>query len=222
MQLNLKDVCKIYEMGSNQVHAVNHVDLKVDTGDFVSITGDSGSGKSTLLNLIGGIDTPTSGEIWIDGIEISRLNVEKRTKYRRKNIGFIFQDFNLVDFLNVQDNIILPLSISGKKVDKELYTHILESLEIYNLVDKYPATLSGGQKQRVAIARAVLMEPKLILADEPTGSLDSRNTESVFKILKKLAQDFNQTIIMVTHNLELARRCDALITMKDGNVYVNQ
>lgn len=222
MELKVEKVTKIFNSGDSQVYAVNEVNLQISKGAFVAITGDSGSGKSTLLNLIGGIDVPTGGEIWIEGVNIAGLESDKRTRYRRENIGYIFQDFNLVDFLNVQDNIILPLSVSGKEIDKELYKRVLKKLEIYELTRKYPSMLSGGQRQRVAIARAVLMEPKLILADEPTGSLDSRNTESVFGLLKKLAKEFEQTVIMVTHNLDLARRCDAVITMKDGNAYVNE
>lgn len=222
MEFELKKVTKIFNSGDSQVYAVNEVNLQISKGAFVAITGDSGSGKSTLLNLIGGIDVPTGGEIWIEGVNIAGLENDKRTLYRRENIGYIFQDFNLVDFLNVQDNILLALSVSGKEVDKKLYKSILKKLEIHDLTSKYPCMLSGGQKQRVAIARAILMNPKLILADEPTGSLDSRNTEIVFLLLKKLAQEFEQTVIMVTHNLELARRCDAVITMKDGKAYVNE
>lgn len=222
MKLELKEVTKIYNAGDSRTYAVNRVNLEISSRAFIAITGDSGSGKSTLLNLIGGIDVPTGGDICIEGVNIAALESDKRILYRRKNIGFIFQDFNLVDFLNVQDNILLPLSVSGKKIDKELYTELLKRLEIFELTKKYPNMLSGGQKQRVAIARAVLMQPKLILADEPTGSLDSRNTENVFKLLKDLAQEFEQTVIMVTHNLDLAKRCDSVIVMKDGNAYVNQ
>ncbi len=219
MEIILKNVSKMYNVGSTQVYAVYHVDMVIEGGSFIAITGDSGSGKTTLLKLMGAIETPTSGEIWIDKLNIANLTEEKKIIYRRKNIGFIFQDYNLVDFLSVQDNIILPISLTKKNIDKKNYENILKSLGILDLVGKYPGMLSGGEKQRVAIARAVLMQPEVILADEPTGNLDSRNTKEVFGLLKMLVEEFEQTVIMVTHNLALAQKCDYIMNMKDGKIY---
>lgn len=219
MELFLKNVSKIYRNGENVTYALTQVDLEIKQRKFVAITGDSGSGKTTLLKLIGGIEKASEGEIWIDKTNITNLTSEQRVIYRRENIGFIFQDFNLVEFLNVQDNILLPISLVNGDINKEKYTYLLETLRISKLVGKYPNTLSGGEKQRVAIARALLMQPRLILADEPTGNLDSRNTEEVFCLLKRLSEEFEQTTIMITHDLKLADRCDRVLTMKDGRLY---
>ena len=219
MELFLKNVSKIYRNGENVTYALTQVDLEIKQRKFVAITGDSGSGKTTLLKLIGGIEKASEGEIWLDKTNITNLTSEQRVIYRRENIGFIFQDFNLVEFLNVQDNILLPISLVNGDINKEKYTYLLETLRISKLVGKYPNTLSGGEKQRVAIARALLMQPRLILADEPTGNLDSRNTEEVFWLLKRLSEEFEQTTIMITHDLKLADRCDRVLTMKDGRLY---
>ena len=219
MELFLKNVSKIYRNGENATYALTQVDLEIKQRKFVAITGDSGSGKTTLLKLIGGIEKASEGEIWLDKTNITNLTSEQRVIYRRENIGFIFQDFNLVEFLNVQDNILLPISLVNGDINKEKYTYLLETLRISKLVGKYPNTLSGGEKQRVAIARALLMQPRLILADEPTGNLDSRNTEEVFCLLKRLSEEFEQTTIMITHDLKLADRCDRVLTMKDGRLY---
>ena len=170
MELFLKNVSKIYRNGENVTYALTQVDLEIKQRKFVAITGDSGSGKTTLLKLIGGIEKASEGEIWLDKTNITNLTSEQRVIYRRENIGFIFQDFNLVEFLNVQDNILLPISLVNGDINKEKYTYLLETLRISKLVGKYPNTLSGGEKQRVAIARALLMQPRLILADEPTGN----------------------------------------------------
>ena len=219
MELFLKNVSKIYRNGENVTYALTQVDLEIKQRKFVAITGDSGSGKTTLLKLIGGIEKASEGEIWLDKTNITNLTSEQRVIYRRENIGFIFQDLNLVEFLNVQDNILLPISLVNGDINKEKYTYLLETLRISKLVGKYPNTLSGGEKQRVAIARALLMQPRLILADEPTGNLDSRNTEEVFCLLKRLSEEFEQTTIMITHDLKLADRCDRVLTMKDGRLY---
>lgn len=219
MEFFLKNVSKIYRNGENVTYALTQVDLEIKQRKFVAITGDSGSGKTTLLKLIGGIEKASEGEIWLDKTNITNLTSEQRVIYRRENIGFIFQDFNLVEFLNVQDNILLPISLVNGDINKEKYTYLLETLRISKLVGKYPNTLSGGEKQRVAIARALLMQPRLILADEPTGNLDSRNTEEVFCLLKRLSEEFEQTTIMITHDLKLADRCDRVLTMKDGRLY---
>lgn len=219
MKLLVKDLVKIYGVEKNQIAAVDKVDLIVEEQSFSAIIGDSGSGKSTLLKLIGGLESPSGGEIWLDNVNIATLKGDKLICYRRENIGFIFQDYNLVDFLTVKENIMLPVDLIKRKPELDLFNHIIEQLGIEKFLNYNPVTLSGGEKQRVAIARALFMQPKLILADEPTGSLDSRNTEEVFNLLKDLSQKFKQTIIMVTHNIELAKRCDALIEMKDGKIY---
>lgn len=219
MKIVLKDVFKQYNGGGIEVRAVDHINIVVNSGDFLAIVGDSGSGKTTLLKLIGGVEEATSGEIWIDNINIVGLKKEDRILYRRKNIGFIFQDYNLVEFLDVQDNILLPVSLSKKEIKQEKYDYILEYLGISEIKRKYPNMLSGGQKQRVAIARAILMEPQIILADEPTGNLDSRNTEEVFTLLKKLAAKYEQTVMLVTHNIMLAKQCNYILNMKDGKIY---
>lgn len=218
MELLLKNVSKIYKNGENVTYALRQVNLEINQRNVIAITGDSGSGKTTLLKLIGGIERPSEGEIWINKTNITDLTSEQRVIYRRKNIGFIFQDFNLVEFLNVQDNIILPISLVNGNIDKEKYTYLIETLRISKLVGKYPNILSGGEKQRVAIARALLMQPRLILADEPTGNLDSRNTEEVFCLLKRLSEEFDQTTIMITHDLKLANRCEKVLRIKDGRL----
>lgn len=218
MELLLKNVSKIYKNGENVTYALRQVNLEINQRNVIAITGDSGSGKTTLLKLIGGIERPSEGEIWINKTNITDLTSEQRVIYRRKNIGFIFQDFNLVEFLNVQDNILLPISLVNGNIDKEKYTYLIETLRISKLVGKYPNTLSGGEKQRVAIARALLMQPRLILADEPTGNLDSRNTEEVFCLLKRLSEEFDQTTIMITHDLKLANRCEKVLRIKDGRL----
>lgn len=219
MEILLKNVFKEYSFANIKVCAVDHVDINIKKGDFVAIVGDSGSGKTTLLKLIGGLETVTGGEILINGVNIAALTKEEAILYRRENIGFIFQDYNLVDFLNIQDNILLPISLTQKEINREEYEHILEYLGISKLKCKYPNMLSGGEKQRVAIARAILMHPKVILADEPTGNLDSRNTKEVFELLNVLAKEYKQTVLMVTHNLMLAQQCDYILNMRDGKIY---
>lgn len=219
MELTIKNLSKKFGDSTNQVLAVNNVSFHIKERTFVAIIGDSGSGKSTLLNLIGGLETATSGEIWLDNTNITSLAGDSFIHYQRENIGFVFQEFNLVDFLTVKENIVLPVSLINRNINNILFEQIVTHLGIEKLLNKYPATLSGGEKQRVAIARALFIEPKLILADEPTGSLDSRNSEEVFKLLKQLSEKFEQTIIMVTHNLSLAQKCDKVMRMKDGKIY---
>lgn len=219
MELTIKNLSKKFGDSTNQVLAVNNVSFHIKERTFAAIIGDSGSGKSTLLNLIGGLETATSGEIWLDNTNITSLAGDSFIHYQRENIGFVFQEFNLVDFLTVKENIVLPVSLINRNINNILFEQIVTHLGIEKLLNKYPATLSGGEKQRVAIARALFIEPKLILADEPTGSLDSRNSEEVFKLLKQLSEKFEQTIIMVTHNLSLAQKCDKVMRMKDGKIY---
>lgn len=216
--LVLKDVVKIYPQGDTEVPAVNFVNLTVQDGEFLSIIGDSGSGKTTLLNLIGGIDKQTSGQIFLDGLELKNLNEEELTEYRRKNIGFIFQEYNLISILNVRENIILPLHLDGREVDEIYFNEILDLLEISSKLESFPNELSGGQQQRVAIARALISRPKIILADEPTGNLDYRNSRNILELFVRMNRQFHQTILMITHNLELTKYSDRVVRILDGRV----
>lgn len=218
MALIIDKVKKIYKQGEIEVKAVNDVNFTVKEGEFLSIIGDSGSGKTTLLNLIGGIDHQTEGKIMFDDVELNNLNEEELTEYRRKNIGFIFQEYNLIPILNVRENIILPLNLDGKEVDNDYLDEILDLLEIKQKISAFPNQLSGGQQQRVAIARALISKPKVILADEPTGNLDQRNSQNIMELFVQMNKKFNQTIIMITHNLELTKYCDRVIRILDGQI----
>lgn len=218
MALTIDKVKKIYKQGKIEVKAVNNVSFTVKEGEFLSIIGDSGSGKTTLLNLIGGIDHQTEGKIMFDDVELNNLNEEELTEYRRKNIGFIFQEYNLIPILNVRENIILPLNLDGKEADNDYLDEILDLLEIKQKISAFPNQLSGGQQQRVAIARALISKPKVILADEPTGNLDQRNSQNIMELFVQMNKKFNQTIIMITHNLELTKYCDRVIRILDGQI----
>lgn len=218
MALTIDKVKKKYKQGEIEVKAVNDVSFTVKEGEFLSIIGDSGSGKTTLLNLIGGIDHQTEGKIMFDDVELNNLNEEELTEYRRKNIGFIFQEYNLIPILNVRENIILPLNLDGKEVDNDYLDEILDLLEIKQKISAFPNQLSGGQQQRVAIARALISKPKVILADEPTGNLDQRNSQNIMELFVQMNKKFNQTIIMITHNLELTKYCDRVIRILDGQI----
>ncbi|HFH9414824.1 TPA: ABC transporter ATP-binding protein [Streptococcus pyogenes] len=218
MTLIIDKVKKIYKQGEIEVKAVNGVSFTVKEGEFLSIIGDSGSGKTTLLNLIGGIDHQTEGKIMFDDVELNNLNEEELTEYRRKNIGFIFQEYNLIPILNVRENIILPLNLDGKEADNDYLDEILDLLEIKQKIFAFPNQLSGGQQQRVAIARALISKPKVILADEPTGNLDQRNSQNIMELFVQMNKKFNQTIIMITHNLELTKYCDRVIRILDGQI----
>lgn len=218
MILNLKDVRKTYEQGMEKINAVEGVNLTVQYGEFISIIGESGSGKTTLLNIIGGIDDQTSGEVLIENIELKNLNEEERTVFRRKNIGFIFQNYNLIPILNVRENIILPLNLDGREVDEVYLNEILELLDIKNKLYSFPNELSGGQQQRVAIARALISKPKIILADEPTGNLDHKNSEKIISLFSQMNKKFKQTIVMITHNLELTKYSNRVIKILDGKI----
>lgn len=202
----------------NIVKAVDDIELFIDEGEFVSIIGDSGSGKTTLLNLIGGVDRPTSGEIIIANQDINELTNDELTRFRRKHIGFIFQNYNLVSILNVRENILLPLDLDDRQYDKEYFNEIVSTVGIDDKLDEFPAKLSGGQQQRVAIARALITKPKIILADEPTGNLDHKNGENIINLLIESNQRFNQTILMITHNLELARKTNRILEILDGKI----
>lgn len=216
--LSAKDLCKSYGSGENSVQALNHVSISVENGEFVAVIGTSGSGKSTLLNLLGGLDTPTSGEVLISGKKLFQMNEEARTIFRRRNIGFVFQNYNLVPVLNVYENIVLPIELDGTKVDTEYVKTILHTLGLEQKVQAMPNQLSGGQQQCVAIARALAAKPAILLADEPTGNLDSKTGMDVIALLKMTSQAFHQTIVMITHNEEIALIADRMIRIEDGKV----
>ena len=213
-----KNVRKIYRMGENNVYALNGVDFTVKEGEFVAIVGASGSGKSTLLNLLGAMDSPTEGEIFVRGIPLAQMSQNEQTIFRRRNIGFIFQDFKLLPVLNVYDNMVLPLKLDGRKIDREFAEMLLKSLGLQNKREQTPYTLSGGEQQRVAIVRALITRPAVVLADEPTGNLDSRTGMEVIGLMKVLAQKFYQTLVVVTHDEEVAQMADRIIRIEDGKI----
>ncbi|OPA81492.1 ABC transporter ATP-binding protein [Paenibacillus selenitireducens] len=220
MILEGKALCKYYGEGENQVKAIHQVDFSVKKGEFISIVGQSGAGKSTLMHIIGGLDRPTSGEVIIIGTSIYSLPVNQLAVFRRREIGFVFQGFNLVPSLNVWENIILPIGLDGKKADVGYIEDILNTLGIYEKRTNLPTTLSGGQQQRVAIARAIASRPAIVLADEPTGNLDSRSSGDVLDLLRLSVQKYNQTLIVVTHNDEVARLADRTVRVVDGSIAV--
>lgn len=209
---------KYYGKGEALVKALDGVDLEIERGKFTAIIGTSGSGKSTLLNMLGGLDTPTEGSIRIGGTELAKLTSEEATVFRRKQVGFIFQNYNLVPVLSVWENIILPISLDGRKPDKKFIMQIVKLLGLEKKLDNLPNNLSGGQQQRVAIARALGSKPSIILADEPTGNLDTRTSDDVIGLLKATSQKFHQTIVMITHNPEIASMADRVIRIEDGRI----
>lgn len=216
--LKVENLCKTYGKGENEVRAVNNVSFKVEKGEFVAIIGASGSGKSTLLHLLGGVDRPTSGKVYIDGKDIYTLNNDNLAIFRRRQIGLIYQFYNLIPTLNVEENITLPCRLDGKEVDKKRLEEVLNTLKLSNRKNHLPNQLSGGQQQRVSIGRAMMNEPALMLADEPTGNLDSKASEEIVTLLKKSNKDYKQTIIMITHNLEIAKVADRIIKIEDGKI----
>ena len=218
--LETKDLRKVYGSGDTEVRALDGVDLTVEKGEFVAVVGTSGSGKSTLLHMLGGLDRPTSGTVTVDGRELSALKDEELTIFRRRKIGFVFQNYNLVPVLNVYENIVLPIQLDGKAPDRDYVDQIIETLGLGNKLQNLPNNLSGGQQQRVAIARALAAKPAIILADEPTGNLDSATSLDVMGLLKVTAQKFSQTIVMITHNEELAQMADRIIRIEDGRIVV--
>lgn len=209
---------KYYGTGEKQVRALDGVDLCVNQGEFVAIVGTSGSGKSTLLHMLGGLDRPTEGKVHVDGKDIFTLNNEALTIFRRRKIGFVFQAFNLVPVLNVYENIVLPIELDGNAVDEVYVKNIIDTLGLADKTDSMPSQLSGGQQQRVAIARALATKPAILLADEPTGNLDSQTSQDVLGLLKVTGQQFNQTIVMITHNEEIAQMADRIIRIEDGRI----
>ena len=216
--LQTTDLKKYYGTEPNITKALDGVTLSIEEGEFVAIVGTSGSGKSTLLNMMGGLDTPTSGSIKVKGKELSKFNDEKLTIFRRRQIGFIFQNYNLVPVLNVYENIVLPVELDGDKVDKKFMGEVVRMLALEDKLNNLPNNLSGGQQQRVAIARALISKPAIVLADEPTGNLDSRTSSDVLGLLKVTSQKFHQTLVMITHNNEIAQRADRIIRIEDGKI----
>ena len=216
--LKTNELKKYYGADPNLVKALDDVGLDVEQGEFVAIVGTSGSGKSTLLHMLGGLDNPTSGSVAVDGKELSKMNDDQLTIFRRRNIGFIFQNYNLVPILNVYENIVLPIELDGEKPDKEFIDKIVRMLGLTEKLDNLPNNLSGGQQQRVAIARALATKPAIILADEPTGNLDSKTSQEVLGLLKMTSQQFHQTIVMITHNSEIAQLADRIIRIEDGRI----
>ena len=211
-------LCKVYGSGENEIRACDEVSISIEDGEFIAIIGTSGSGKSTLLNLLGGLDRPTSGKVTVSGKDIFAMNDEELTIFRRRNIGFVFQNYNLVPILNVYENIVLPVELDGSEIDQGYVDHIIQTLGLQEKLTAMPNQLSGGQQQRVAIARALAAKPAIILADEPTGNLDSRTGMDVISLLKLTSQEFHQTIVMITHNEEIALMADAMLRMEDGRV----
>ena len=216
--LKVENLSKVYGAKENKVVALDNVSFSVNKGEFVAIVGHSGSGKSTLLHLIGGVDRPTKGKVIIEGNDIYTLNDDNLAIFRRRQVGLIYQFYNLIPILNVEENIVLPLELDGKKVDKNELNELLDTLGLMNRRTHLPNELSGGQQQRTSIGRAIITHPAIILADEPTGNLDSKASEEIMELLKLSNKKYKQTIIMITHNLELAAQADRVITIEDGHI----
>ena len=216
--LQTTELKKYYGAKPNITRALDGVTLSIEKGEFVAIVGTSGSGKSTLLNMIGGLDVPTSGKVIVDGRELSTLKDEQLTIFRRRKIGFIFQNYNLVPVLNVYENIVLPVELDGNKVDKKFMKEVVQMLGLEDKLNNMPNNLSGGQQQRVAIARALVSKPAIVLADEPTGNLDSKTSADVLGLLKTTSQKVHQTLVMITHNNEIAQLADRIIRIEDGKI----
>lgn len=216
--LETKDLCKYYGSGATEVRALDGVTMSVERGEFVAIVGTSGSGKSTLLHMLGGLDRPTKGSVVVDGKSIFDLKDEALTIFRRRKIGFVFQSYNLVPVLSVYENIVLPVELDGNKVDEAYVNEVVETLGIADKLNNLPNQLSGGQQQRVAIARALASKPAIILADEPTGNLDSKTSQDVLGLIKVTSQKFGQTMVMITHNEEIAQMADRIVRIEDGRI----
>lgn len=216
--LRTENLKKYYGSGDNLVKALDGVDFSVDRGEFVTVVGTSGSGKTTFLNMVGGLDNPTEGSVMVDGKEIGGMTADELTVFRRRQIGFVFQNYNLVPMLNVYENVTLPIELDGSKVDKEFIGNVLHMLHLDDKLDRFPNQLSGGQQQRAAIARAIASKPAIVLADEPTGNLDSKTGQEVLGLLKQTAGNFGQTLVMITHNLDIAQLADRIVRIEDGKI----
>ncbi len=216
--LETQGLTKIYGSGETAVHALRSVDLAVENGEFVAIVGTSGSGKSTLLHMLGGLDRPTAGKVLVDGQDIFALKDEALTIFRRRRVGFVFQSYNLVPMLSVYENIVLPIQLDGAKVDEDYVSEVIRTLGLSGRLHSLPNQLSGGQQQRVAIARALATKPAIVLADEPTGNLDSKTSQDVLGLMKVTSQRFGQTMVMITHNEEIAQLADRIVRVEDGRV----
>lgn len=216
--LKTENLCKFYGKGENAVKAVDHANISITQGEFVSIVGKSGSGKSTLLHMLGGLDYPTSGKVYMGGKDIFTLKEDNLAVFRRKKIGFVFQSFNLVSTINVWENIVLPIGLDGGKVDTAFVESIIETLGLEKKIHNLPTTLSGGQQQRVAIARAIASKPDIVLADEPTGNLDSKTSDEVMGLLKLSAKKYGQTLLIITHDEDIAQLAERTIVIEDGRV----
>ena len=219
--LETQDLCKYYGSGATQVRALDGVNMRVESGEFVAIVGTSGSGKSTLLHMLGGLDRPTSGSVTVDGQKLFDLSDEALTIFRRRKIGFVFQAYNLVPVLSVYENIVLPLQLDGREVDTAFFDDVVQALGLAEKLQRLPNQLSGGQQQRVAIARALAAKPAIILADEPTGNLDSKTSQDVLGLIKVTSQKYAQTTVMITHNEEIAQMADRIVRIEDGRIVGN-
>ncbi len=216
--LKTENLKKYYGSGDSLVKALDGIDFSVDRGEFVAVVGTSGSGKTTFLNMVGGLDNPTEGSVTVDGQEIGGMTADELTVFRRRQIGFVFQNYNLVPMLNVYENITLPIELDGSKVDKDFIGGLLKLLHLDDKPGRFPNQLSGGQQQRTAIARAIASKPAIVLADEPTGNLDSKTGQEVLGLLKQTARNFGQTLVMITHNLDIAQLADRIVRIEDGKI----
>ena len=216
--LEIRNLCKVYGSGETQVNALQNVSFEVEQGEFLAIVGPSGSGKSTLLHILGGVDVPTSGEVIISGTDITKLDETKLAIFRRRHIGLIYQFYNLIPILNVEENMTLPILLDGKKPDQKLLADLVEKLGLNDRLNHLPSQLSGGQQQRVSIGRALMNHPALLLADEPTGNLDQKNTKEIVSLLRKFNREYKQTVIIITHDERIALSADRVITIEDGMI----
>jgi len=219
--LRVENLTKVYGEGQNKVIALDNVSFNVEKGEFVAIVGASGSGKSTLLHLLGGVDKPTKGKVFVDGKDIYKLSEDNLAIFRRREVGLIYQFYNLIPILNVEENITLPLELDNRKIDKTDLNELLKKLGMYNRRTHLPNELSGGQQQRTSIGRALITHPAIILADEPTGNLDSKSSDEIVELLRQTNKEYKQTIIMITHNMEIAKMADRIIEIEDGHILEN-